>query len=952
MSPFFSRPRPDPEKNEPGEKDESLLNRISAWVSRRVPPAIIEEEDEWTRILRESAVPNRPYSDAESSQASAKLWTIYVGEAERYDKALVESWKADMEGMLIFSGLFSASLTAFLIESYRSLQPDPGDSTVRLLAQISDQLVALSQNISFVSPAPPVFNASPSSLVCNVLWFLSLTLSLTCALLATLVEQWAREFLHKTEKRPSPVRRARVFAFLYFGVRRFGLHFVVDLIPLLLHIALVLFLAGLVAFLSPINQVLMGLIGASLALFLMLYAMMTILPLVRLDCPYRTPFSSVAWNILQRTRRHFRFSPSSTSNITDAVVDMALADSAKRDQLALKWTLDSLTDDVELLPFLEAIPEAIHGIKGFHLVNDHLFIPLLNNPYSRRGLGDRIADFIFSCRNLDFGDPRREKGLIAGMKAIWALGMISGRDGELFTHGSNFWFNPVYDSAVRSEHSSHESYVKRWPVAFGNAASMAIQYSAINNLRNQLASVLDMTTRRVTRDSVARALKDLLPNFDKLGVANRPPAIDSTRDALQGWDDTGTGEIVEVATLLTHVLMEGVWIDLHVSNLCRFVLQAANVNFLGGDLPYEFEQTCFKILPLIPAPGAASRMPRVATFAGSSIGYLDPSRYFKSPDQMSKLDRIMACFLRLLPCLAPSDCMAAVTLYLATRNDDEGLDVALQHCALAHLIDCLTAMLEPKTDNSLVLHALCAVLVRPQYEGPARHWTDRDDILYDFMTTQSIFDDPRFLVLSTVMRMRQLYRLWVSTVRLIGLLPPTREEIDRILVARTALAAHPLILSGTTTSLRENTTAEEILADIRIMTTRPMIICLTAFILASVESPDNVASGHTMGTLLQCFSHNSESVDAAVMVNFANAWLALVRHLVQNPEKSRLNSILRKLTNLMLGAPKAFYSPTAAPQYEEALKLYLGFLGKVGSNLFEIQMATRALAKVQALAAG
>ncbi|KAJ7137480.1 hypothetical protein C8R43DRAFT_854146, partial [Mycena crocata] len=67
-------------------------------------------------------------------------WAIYVSEAEKYDKGLVESWKSDMEGILIFAGLFSASLTAFLIESYKTLVPDPTDKTVDLLAQISQQL--------------------------------------------------------------------------------------------------------------------------------------------------------------------------------------------------------------------------------------------------------------------------------------------------------------------------------------------------------------------------------------------------------------------------------------------------------------------------------------------------------------------------------------------------------------------------------------------------------------------------------------------------------------------------------------------------------------------------------------------------------------------------------------------------------------------------------------------
>ncbi|KAJ7088502.1 hypothetical protein B0H15DRAFT_780654, partial [Mycena belliarum] len=226
------------------------------------------------------------YSKAESEQTSAKLWSIYIDEAQRYDTALVESWKADMEGMLIFvctlyvpaltSGLFSASLTAFLIESYRTLQEDSGAMTVKLLSQ----LVTTATNTTMPSLSTTqneVFQPALTSLICNALWFISLCLSITCALLATLVEQWAREFLHKTEKRPSPIRRARVFSFLYFGVHRFGMHGVVDLIPLLLHLSLILFLAGLIAFLCPINQIMVVLIGVLLGAFLMLYCVLTLL---------------------------------------------------------------------------------------------------------------------------------------------------------------------------------------------------------------------------------------------------------------------------------------------------------------------------------------------------------------------------------------------------------------------------------------------------------------------------------------------------------------------------------------------------------------------------------------------------------------------------------------------------------------------------------------------------
>ncbi|KAJ7128769.1 hypothetical protein C8R43DRAFT_1210171, partial [Mycena crocata] len=98
-----------------------------------------------------------------------KLWAVYVSEAEKYDKGLVESWKSDMEGILIFAGLFSASLTAFLIESYKTLIPDPADKTVDLLARISQQLAASSNGTTFTAPLSPPFAPLVSSLVCNAM---------------------------------------------------------------------------------------------------------------------------------------------------------------------------------------------------------------------------------------------------------------------------------------------------------------------------------------------------------------------------------------------------------------------------------------------------------------------------------------------------------------------------------------------------------------------------------------------------------------------------------------------------------------------------------------------------------------------------------------------------------------------------------------------------------------
>ncbi|KAJ7656007.1 hypothetical protein DFH06DRAFT_991996, partial [Mycena polygramma] len=222
--------------------------------------------------------------DPANEAAAAKLWAVYVSESETYDRGLVESWKSDMEGMLIFvrsletqAGLFSASLTAFLIESYKTLIPDPGDTTTFFLSQISQQLAASANETAFQITSSAPFSPPTTSIVCNVLWFLSLGLSLTCALIATLLEQWARDFLHRADMRSPPLIRARIFAFLYYGIKRFEMHTVVEIIPLLLHASLFLFFVGLVAFLVPVNTAITVVVGVILLSVAAAYALLTLL---------------------------------------------------------------------------------------------------------------------------------------------------------------------------------------------------------------------------------------------------------------------------------------------------------------------------------------------------------------------------------------------------------------------------------------------------------------------------------------------------------------------------------------------------------------------------------------------------------------------------------------------------------------------------------------------------
>ncbi|CAK5263475.1 unnamed protein product, partial [Mycena citricolor] len=55
-----------------------------------------------------------------------KLWSAYISEAQNYDQGLLEGWCSEMDGLLIFAGLFSGVITTFIIDSYKLSTPIRG----------------------------------------------------------------------------------------------------------------------------------------------------------------------------------------------------------------------------------------------------------------------------------------------------------------------------------------------------------------------------------------------------------------------------------------------------------------------------------------------------------------------------------------------------------------------------------------------------------------------------------------------------------------------------------------------------------------------------------------------------------------------------------------------------------------------------------------------------------
>ncbi|KAI9467266.1 hypothetical protein BJY52DRAFT_1077698, partial [Lactarius psammicola] len=125
----------------------------------------------------------------------------------------------------------------------------------------------------------------------NVFWFLSLVLSLNCALSATLMQQWARRYQELAQRRGAVHKHGRMRAYILDGIGRFRMAQAVATMPTLLHISVFLFFAGLVEFLLPIYTTVAYTTLGCVVVFALAYTILTVLPNIYHNCPYSTPLS-------------------------------------------------------------------------------------------------------------------------------------------------------------------------------------------------------------------------------------------------------------------------------------------------------------------------------------------------------------------------------------------------------------------------------------------------------------------------------------------------------------------------------------------------------------------------------------------------------------------------------------------------------------------------------------
>ncbi|KAH8823258.1 hypothetical protein DL96DRAFT_1469187, partial [Flagelloscypha sp. PMI_526] len=181
----------------------------------------------------------------------ARVWKVYLDEAEVYDEDMIRGFKDTVDSSLIFASLFSAVITTLVVESSSALQPDHMEIVSHLLVE-QVQLLRANGNKTTIDEVPASIygpNATTYSSIdiwVNALFFTSLTLLLTVALVSILLKQWRPVYTGHTFG--TAKERALVRHHRFLGLEKWRVRDIVGALPLLLHFSLAIFGVGLVLF--------------------------------------------------------------------------------------------------------------------------------------------------------------------------------------------------------------------------------------------------------------------------------------------------------------------------------------------------------------------------------------------------------------------------------------------------------------------------------------------------------------------------------------------------------------------------------------------------------------------------------------------------------------------------------------------------------------------------------
>ena len=401
-------------------------------------------------------------------------------------------------------------------------------------------------------------------------------MSLCCALLATSLHQWARRYVRFTRHEGRTVeKRARMRAFFASGVDKLRIPWAVEGLPTLLHLSLLLFFAGLAIFLFNVNRDVFECVAVWIGLFLMLYGLITLLPLLRHDSPYYTPLSIPAWYMYAGIPFvtfkvlafivYKRYGSNGTWKRCDALQDryggwvsggmeklaeeMASEQSPEIDVDILDWTISTLGDDDSLEEVFMAIP----GFFNSKLVKDpakyfpetllERFWSVLDGFMGRTLSSNLVSESVKSrrvkiCRDIMIMIPCLNDNRLHNLRSHFdqAPGSIEGLQimARWFSH-----FNDVVAEMARIKAAKYLSRIRerdgRWIALASDVYNLSpshLQHNVALGGDNVLLATLIEVSRRAIHSDDLGGVVEALTQFD---IHNTLPGLQ--HDFCAMWND-------------------------------------------------------------------------------------------------------------------------------------------------------------------------------------------------------------------------------------------------------------------------------------------------------------------------------------------------------------------------------------------------------------------------------
>ncbi|KAG8940738.1 hypothetical protein FRC04_005062 [Tulasnella sp. 424] len=228
-------------------------------------------------------------------QDGGKFYHCYDTLAQEIDDDLAGGLKEQLDGMLIFAGLFAGVNTAFLALTIPLLSADPAEDTNALLTRNNAILMQLvmgrNDTVPADSPLPSTaFSPAHDIFIINALFALSLAFAIISSFLAVLGRQWLVYYRKRGGGGPDRQRWEQLKRFL--GAERWRLEAILDdVLPSLLQIGLVIFCISLILYLRHLSPTISLIVGIPLFVGLAFFIGSALCAVWDRFCPFQSPLS-------------------------------------------------------------------------------------------------------------------------------------------------------------------------------------------------------------------------------------------------------------------------------------------------------------------------------------------------------------------------------------------------------------------------------------------------------------------------------------------------------------------------------------------------------------------------------------------------------------------------------------------------------------------------------------